>query len=286
MRKVMMNWDTLTPNERSIMRYVFPFYGFMSHILRYAFNYPIDHPFRASILSNFARNEVNDYGTGLPEKFLNNFFFGHPNAQGMTNSLNLKPFNPFRDVANYFTLAGFAGATNPIFTTIAQQLGIDTTTGGPDLYPHLQYNKDTGRLGATSPNILQSLLENTLPQSRVLTSLLNGSEFRQLSRTSPSSARSLVLSDLGIPQLIQPVNIPAEVSKAELARERSQSLAMSSALRTGNDTSALRYPLLAPLIGQIRTLQGQGQLAAYQPQVAAPNMLQVAQQGLLSNLGI
>jgi hypothetical protein len=204
----------------------------------------------------------------------------------MTNSLRLGPLNPFRDVANYFTLAGFLGATNPILTTISQMAGVNTTQGGPDLYPHLEYNPDTGRLGATMPNPLQALLNNTLPQSRLLTDLLNGSEFRQLTRANAQSAKNLVLSDMGIPMLFQPVNIPMETAKAELARERSQSLAMSAALRTGNDTSAMRYPQLAPLLGQIRSLQASGALSQFQPQVAAPNMLQLAQQGLMSNLGI
>lgn len=282
-KKVMQSWTDLTPIERSVGRYVFPFYGFMQHITRFALRYPMDHPFRAAVMGSLARTEMDDLGTGLPEKFLNSFFLGHPDKNGVVKTIQLGGMNPFRDVANYFTLAGLLGNTNPVFNTIAQELGIDTQTGAPGLYPDLQFDAQTGRLKVNTGNPLQNLVQNTLPQSRVLLGLAqSSSEFKDLMKRDPEAAGRLMRSQLGLPVLFAHVNVPQEEAKAEIARATGQQQAFQNALKTGKDEEARRYPALRPLLDQIRQLQASGQLNDYIPQQETISPLHLAQQAILA----
>lgn len=274
-RKTLQTWDTLTPIERSIMRYIFPFYGFMQHILRYTMKYPFDHPTRAAIIGSFARNEFEDFGTSLPERLLNSFFLGPMDINGNVKAINLAGMNPFADVANYMTLAGFLSATNPLIGTALEQAGIDKATGGPELFPTLHYDADSGRLRMDSPNPLQNLVQNTIPQSRILFGMAGAStEFKELMRRDPEAAQRLMLSQAGIPVLLRSYNIPQEQFKAELARSEDQRDVLNTALRTGDDSRANDFPALRPLLQQVRQLQESGQLDALQAgsgeQVASP----------------
>lgn len=265
-RKILQQWDELTPIERTILRNVFPFYGFMQHILRYTLTYPFDHPVRASIMGSFARNELEDLGTGLPQTFLNSFFLGSPDANGNVKSINLRGLNPFTDVANYFTLAGFLGATNPLLTTALQSAGVDTQTGGPELYPSLRYDPDTGRLTADTGNPLLRLVENTIPQTRILTALTGmSSEYKALLQTNPAAARRMMMSQAGLPVVMRDYNVPQEQFKAELRREDAEDQARNEALKTGDYSYAREFPGLRSLLDQIEQLQGQGALDSYNP---------------------
>jgi hypothetical protein len=265
-RKILQQWDELTPIERTILRNVFPFYGFMQHILRYTLSYPFDHPIRASMMAQFARNELEDMNTGLPQTFLNSFFLGAPDKNGNVKSINLRGLNPFTDVANYFTLAGFLGATNPLISTTLQQAGIDTQTGGPELYPTLRYDARTGRLVADTGNPLLRLVENTIPQARILTALTGASsEFKALMQTNPAAAKRMLASQAGLPVMVRDHNVPQEQFKAELRRQDAQDSARNEALKTGDYDYAKEFPGLRPLLAQIEQLQGSGALAPYDP---------------------
>src|SRR5690606_20404401 len=101
--KVLQNWDAMTPLERSLLRNIFPFYGWMKHILMYTGSMPIDHPLRVGVLSNFARNEIEDWG--LPQRFYAMFMLGEPDKYGNVKAISFRGSNPFSDVANYMTLA-------------------------------------------------------------------------------------------------------------------------------------------------------------------------------------
>ena len=192
-RKVLQTWDDMTPVERSILRRVMPWYSFAKLILGYVAKYPIDHPVRAAVTASIARAELDDLGTGLPETFLNVFFLGEPDDNGHVTALTPGGMNPFRDVANYFTLAGFLGSTNPLLSTILETAGIDTGTGGPELYPNLRYSPETGRLTVDNPNPLLTLVSNVIPQTRILTALTGTSaEYRELLATNPAAARRLL----------------------------------------------------------------------------------------------
>lgn len=268
-RRVMMSWDSLTPFERTTVRSIFPFYGFAQHVLRYAFHYPADHPFRTAVVASIARNEANDLQTGLPQSLLSSMFLGHPDANGQVKELMLGSLNPFRDVATMTTLQGWAAATNPVLSTGLDQLGVDTSNGGPVLYPNLKYDPDTGRLAASSTNPALDLLYNTIPQSQIIGQLLNrSSEVKALARQDPNAALRLIESQAGIPVVFKTDNLYQKQFTSELNREKAQQSALKQALVSGNDTEAMRFPQLAQVLPQIRQMQASGQLAAFTPNPA------------------
>lgn len=272
LKKTMITWDNATPIERTIIRNIMPFYGFTSHMMRYVMGYPGDHPVRASVLAQVARTESEDQGSGLPSAFLNAFFFGHQDANGNQSGINLSAVNPFATIANNFQLAGFVSGLNPGLTTLLQSLGVDTSRGAPELYPQLAYDPDTGKLTAQTTNPLLGLIQNTLPQSRLLSELVGtSSEFRALLRSNPDGAKRLIQNQLGLPVIYRQYNIPSEVAKAEVTRMTDQQTALSTALRTGDYSDASKYPGLMALINQIHQLQSQGAFTQFTPQTTYPS---------------
>jgi hypothetical protein len=282
-RKIMQNWDEITPLERTVMRYVFPFYGWMNHVMRYVASYPFDHPIRASVMAQFARNELEDMGTGLPQSFLNMFFVGDVDYEGKVKAINTAGMNPFSDVANYFTLAGFTGNVNPVISAVLTTLGVDTGRGAPTLYPNLQYDPQTGRLVAKNDSLVMNFAQAVVPQSRVLFAASGmSSEWKELLRRNPDAAGRMLASQVGIPIVMKDIPIYEEQFKGELARSDAQNTAVRDALKSGGELNG--YPGLNAFMDQIRALQSQGQLADYTPQQDTPSFLEVAQQGLASSL--
>lgn len=267
-QKILQDWDRLTPVERQVMRYVFPFYGWMQHVMRYAFTYPIDHPFRASVTAAFARNELDDMQSGLPERFMNMFFIGQPDENGRVRGINLNGLNPFADVANTFTLSGFAGNAGPYIGSLLQMFGVDPISGGPMLYPDLRYDAQTGRLVADTGSPLSIVAGNFAPQTRLLMNYtIDSGEFKDQLRRNPDAAARALSNALGLPSLPRDVNVYQEIIDSELARQDSQTEARREALRTGSYGEAYRYPGLREFLDQIRVLQEGGQLEAYEPDI-------------------
>lgn len=264
-RKVMMDWTSLTPFERSTLKAIFPFYGFMNHAMRYVLRYPVDHPLRAEIVGAFGRTEAQDSKI-LPSSFLAALFFGGTSNTGQRNALNTAPVNPFGDVANMFTFAGFLSATNPVIGTILESVGL--VRGEAELYPTLRYDPETGRLSATHGNPILKLLENTIPQTAVISSMLGlNSEFRDRMRRDPAAASRFLWSSAGMPLIWRSWSIPGEVAKAEIARGKAERSMRSEALQSGDWTQALRYPGLRDDYAKLLAATPQ-ELAQYQPQGA------------------
>ncbi len=273
-RKLLQKWDRMTPIERTVIRYAMPFYGWASHILPYVLKYPFDHPWRAEIMSNFTRNEIQDMGSGLPERFLNAFFLGHPDAKGNIKAIQTGGLNPFSGVANYFTWAGFTGNMNPVVGSILEALGVDTRSGGPELYPELSYDPETGRVTTKGKSFLPALIGNLIPQSQILTDLFLGSnDFKSLLKSDPQAAARRLLSEGGLPILYRQYNLPQEQFKAELARQSAQATAKSKALKSGDINSLNRYPALRGYVAQLNALRSSGRLGAYTPQGQSPGVL-------------
>ena len=271
-RKTFMQWDRATPIERSTFRMLFPFYTWAHHIIQYSLKYPMDHPFRAGVVSAFSRNELKDLGTGLPQSLMASLFLGHPDAHGNITSIQLSGMNPFRDVANYMTLGGWLGAMNPAISTVLEQAGVQTQ--GSNLYPNLQYDPQTGRLKATHPNFLQNLIYNTIPQTQLLSGLLDHtSELQDLMARDRGAGTRLALGQLGMPVLWRQYNLPQEAFKAELAREKSATDTQTQALQTGQWESAARTPSLQPLFGQLDALQRAGMQFNPAQQISQMNQL-------------
>jgi len=283
-KRTMQSWDSLTPLERSVARNVVPFYSFMQHITRFVFNYPMDHPVRTAIMSSFARNELEDKKTGIPEMIQGMIPLGGKDKEGNQKYLSTRGINPFNDVASYFTLQGLAGNTNPILTTVLNQLGVDTQTGGPNLYPNLRYDSETGRLTADTGNPLTNLATNIVPQARLLEEISGrSSEFNALLRTNPQAAIKMMRAQAGLPNLFQDYNIPEQQIKTELKLQDAQNKAKSEFLKTGNPDVAARYPGLQPFIQRINTLRAGGQLTPYQPKESSPEFVKALQEVMLGN---
>lgn len=266
-RQILQNWDTITPMERSAMRFLMPFYGWTRTLLRYTLTYPADHPWRMSILANLARAEMTDQQSGLPQRLRDLLFFGDVDAEGNQKAINVSGLNPFRDVASYFTLAGFltsgegdigvlTSQLNPLISTTLQWAGVDPSSGSPELYPDMRYDPTTGQLiAAPRENPALGMLGNFLPQSRVLTQMTGMSQqFRELSARNPQAAGRMLASSAGLPVLQRTVNVPQEVTKAEAQRLKFLRTQLNDALKSGDRGGFVSaYPTLGTLYDTMAT---------------------------------
>lgn len=266
-RQILQNWDTLTPLERSAMRFLMPFYGWTRTLLKYTLTYPSDHPWRMSIISNFARAEMTDQNLGLPQRLRDLLFIGDVDANGNQQAINLSGMNPFRDIASYFTLAGFIGSgegdigvltsqMNPAISTVLQWAGVDPSSGSPELYPDMRYDPTTGQLVvAPRENPGLTAIGNLLPQTRLFTSLTGMSnQFKELAARDPKAAGRMLASSAGIPVLNRTVNVPQEVTKAEAQRLKYMREQLNAALKSGDtSTFGAMYPTLRTLVDKIKT---------------------------------
>ena len=265
-RQILQNWDTLTPLERSAMRFLMPFYGWTRTLLKYTLTYPSDHPWRMSIISNFARAEMTDQNSGLPQRLRDLLFIGDVDAEGNQKAINLSGMNPFRDIASYFTLAGFVSGgegdigvltsqMNPAISTVLQWAGVNPSSGSPELYPDMRYDPTTGQLVvAPRENPGLTAIGNLLPQSRLLMNLTGASnQYRELAARDPGAAGRMLASSAGIPVLNRTVNVPQEVTKAEALRLKYMRQQLNEALKSG-DSSAFNamYPTLTSLVDKLK----------------------------------
>lgn len=267
-RKTMYTWDNMTPFERQTMRFIFPFYGFMSHIGRFAYRYAVDHPVRLAWTAAFARNEIEDWNSGLPERLRSMILVG--GEDGKSTGINLAGWNPFGDVANMLTLTGWLSQMNPIISTIAEQFGIDPRTGQANLYPESMYDPVSGRLVLQTRNPATALLENLIPQTQLLTDAAGWNDnLTSLARTDPAAAQRLRLSSFGIPNLWRGVDLPLEAMKAEGSRYNAFTQTLSQAL--AHPDKPTPYPVLNELRDQILRLQSESPeaLRPYSPAAIA-----------------
>lgn len=250
-RNNIQDWMSATPIERSVIRSIIPFYGYMGHAMRFVLRYPFDHPLRTEMITKLAKTEMED--EALPDRFLSMLFMGGIGEHGEQNALNAGPFNPFGDIANYMTIQGVLGGTNPVIQTILKTVGVDS--GQQELYPSLRYNTETGRLSAAGTNPLTNMLHNTLPQSQVITALLGiNEEYKDMARRDPAAANRYLASGLTIPIAWRQINVDQELFKAEIARQDAQAKVKAEALKTGDWSEALRYPSLREYLEAIESL--------------------------------
>lgn len=263
-RNIFPQFYEMTPIERQIIRSVFPFYGFTQHIIRYAMRYPADHPVRTAILGSVARGELEDLGTGLPEQFMGMFFFGKGSVPGAQRAISTASFNPFGQVADIFTISGFLSGANPILSTALEQVGI--VSGGPELYPDLHYNAQTGRLEATQSNPLLSLISNTIPQTDIITSLLGmNADFNDKLRSDPAAAIRMLATRGGLPLVYRQIDTAGTIARNEQTVYDAQQQAFRDALRSGDYGAASRWPGLQGQLQAVQALQQSGGAVPFQP---------------------
>ncbi len=248
--KVLQDWDSMLPMERTLLRPVIPFYGWMKHILRFTLSLPVDHPLRVSIMANMGRAEIEDFGTALPEQLLSLVpipFMGHEKAGvGTQWMVSLRGANPFADVANYFTLAGFVSNLNPFLEAGLQSMGVNPATGKPQSYGQQVYNPLTGRAETKTPGLAYSIATSIIPLLEPALAGLGVGEGANLAKLDPDAAQQRMLSRLGFPTALKPkpYNLRKEAAVAELSRLQIQDQAYNNALRTGQYRGAMRYPNL------------------------------------------
>lgn len=278
-RKFMYSWDSMTPYERFTARMIFPFYGFMSHVMRFAYRFAVDHPVRMAVTAGFARSELTDWADGLPQRLRGMIFSQSPKdyTPGTTiKGFNMAGFNPFGDVASMLTLTGWLSQVNPVLSTVAEQFGIDPRTGQANLYPKSAYDPETGRLSLQTRNPVISLMENLIPQTQVLGL---SPDAQRLARVDPEASTRMKLSSFGIPMLVRDINLSEESMTAESTRRNAYSQALSQALR--NPSASTRYPSLNALQDQMDVLK------QTHPEVAAkysPASVADIQRGIVTNL--
>jgi len=271
MRKTAQFWGEMTPIERNVIRQIFPFYAFTGHMMRYVANFPFDHPLRASIVANIARAELTDQKDGLGIDLLDSIGLGPIGKDGKQRRLSMSGINPFSNVADTFTMAGFLAGLNPVIQTGLEQAGMQV--GGSGVQQQ-RYNPDTGKLENVKPDLIPSLVGNILPQALAAQRLLGlDPKFATLQRDNPEAARRMMASSMGLPNILSNDNAFIPLMKAELARQTSQKKALTEALRTGDLSEADKYPGLAAYIAQIRALRDAGQLTAYNPSNDSPGTM-------------
>ncbi len=247
--KVFQNWDTMTPFERVVVRGVMPFYGFTRYIMRYVGTYPFDHPVRAAITSNFARNELEDWRKGgLPEQMMRLLYLGHVDDHGNVKAISTTGPDPFMNIGSYFTFGGFLSRTNPAISGLAEWLGINTKEAAPDLYPDLEYDPQTGKMKATKGSTL-GILTSYVPQLDAVTAMLGvNKDLAALKRRDPEAWRAQVLGQLGLRFVPRTYNLPLERGKAEVQRYDALQAALNDLIKRGDMTALDRYPQLRALV--------------------------------------
>lgn len=256
-RRTFTDYTAFTPIERNAIRSIIPFYSYMGHAARFVMRYPLNHPYRAQVVSRIAEIEKERLGA-LPGSFLSFF----PIMSGRI-FISLRPFEPFGDTANMASVAGWVSSMNPAIQVALRQIGV--TRGEADLYPTTRFDPETGRMKAVRPNLLTDLVTGAVPRAGLLLSLAGmNPDYNELRARDPDAAVRSLAAQAGVPRLWRGFNVPEEIIRAEVGRVQSQQDVLNEALRTGDWTEALRYPNLRAYHDQIRQLSPE-ELEALQP---------------------
>ncbi len=242
--KAFADHASLTPVERQIAKSVIPFFSWTRHLLKYAFTYPVDHPVRAGIMANLATSEFSDNLSGLPRDFAQMFFLGD-------KAFDIRQINPFRDMGNDLTLAGFVGSLNPAAEGIFRALGINPINASQELYPELTVDPNTGKLVTKRKDAPLALAESFVPQIQGVEGLLGFSDqLRTLKKNNPSAYWSTLARYLHFPWLPRTIDKSQARASEELNVTRVATQDVSAAMKTGNFSQLDRYNKV-PFQGQL-----------------------------------
>lgn len=220
MQDWLMDWTQLLPVERGILRSVFPFYSFMSHIMRAAVKFPFDHPVRVAVINAFTRAEIEDWESRYPPIFRRLLGMADVDEKDHWLGINVDSFNPFRDVGNLMTMGTLLSSTHPMIQTALQQVGVDPMSGGPEYAPHFIYDPvNAGGRSYDAGNPIINLAADLVPQSQAIARWMGlDSDFRQFAEENPAAANRAIASGLRIPIVYRDVDVNAEVAKDEIKR--------------------------------------------------------------------
>lgn len=236
--KVFADMDRMTPLERTIIRYAMPFYGWTSHILKYVATYPLDHPYRAAVLSQMINQEWSDWNTGIPQSMMYLLELGGVGPDGSATVLDVRQLDPLRSVDDVFTMTGFLSSLNPaIQNMVLPALGIDPTTAGPlDLYPTMTIDQFYGTEQAKPRNplgVAEAGIAGYIPQATAVETVLGLTSYaRWAKQNDPQAYRNQIYQAFNYPWVPYKVNLYQVVAKTE---ERNYNVARDAATAALND---------------------------------------------------
>lgn len=205
---VLHDWYRQTPLEKSVIREIFPFYGFQKAVVTYALTYPMDHPLRAATMANSQRIIEQDSNQMLPQSWEKYLGLGAPNP--LTGALSVLPstsLNPFASASSLFTLAGIFDRTNPLITQVLESAGWTPPSASAELFPQLSYSASTGGLVVAQPGILGRIgtgIINIFPQADAIAEALKlTSADKAKAATDPQSWVQDISQKLGLPLGLQ-----------------------------------------------------------------------------------
>ena len=252
-RKLVVNLDSMSPFERTIMKQVFPFYSFTRFATKFLVQLPFDHPLRVSMLSQLSNQAQEEWGTGLPQTMMSLFFIGEPNAKGDITTVNLRNMNPFRSISNSFTLAGFMSSLNPLLQAPFVAAGFNTLGGTSQLYPEIVYDAQTGGLVAARPKgDLMTAAEGFVPELGALDAYFGISDnLRSLKTTDQGAFDRELMNMFNLPFAISQYNMPQTRGRiAENAYKGAQN-ALTAYKKSGDFAGTIGRYNLIPYNGQM-----------------------------------
>jgi hypothetical protein len=245
--RVMGNLQAMTPLERSVARKIMPFYGWTKHILKYVLTYPVDHPWRTMFLATLATQNTDTFSTGLDERMQLLFFLGQPDPSGNVTAVDVRALDPFRDVANYATLAGWLSSLNPILTAPVTAIDPSIIYGANTLNPNVTYSDLYGTNVAQPSGGWLTALEQEIPEVGALDQALGWSaQARAIKKEGGTAALKDTLSSLGFPWTTQQLNLQQISAKHEIDRYNQAANDALNAWQTGDFTRLLQYPGTVP----------------------------------------
>lgn len=241
--RTMGNLRAMSPFERHTLTTLMPFYGWTKHILRYVASYPMDHPYRAMVISNLANMNSEDVPSGLPLRIQLLFFLGSPNQDGTVTALDIRALNPLRDVANYATWSGLLSALNPVVTGPLSTIDPEIIYGGNVLYPTLSYSSLYGVREAAPAGNIGNFISSYIPQFQALEAALQlGAQYRQLRKQDPTAFVNTITTALGIPFTPETINLKQMAASAEISKYQVASQAAQAAWESGDFSQIAGYP--------------------------------------------
>ena len=249
--RFLANTLEMSPLERSVIRYVMPFYGWTRHVIRYVLRFPYDHPLRTSTLTAIANVSTMDDPTGIPLYMYRLFFMGQPDKFGNVGVIDTRQWNPIRDVSNYMSLSGYISGLNPFLSSILRTAGVNTLSASPELYPSLTYNAFYGTMeGSSGVSLPNALVQDMFPQVNTLQSYLSSTSYlRHLFKTNPARAEQQLFAGLGIPWVPYSVNLKQEQIRSQIDQYDMAKSAVNAALMANNMVFLNGYSGALPFSG-------------------------------------
>jgi hypothetical protein len=227
----------------------FPFYGWTKHVLTYVLTYPIDHPYRATFLSQLATQNSEDIASGLPTRIQLLTLLGKPDAFGNVSAIDTRVFDPLRDTANYASITGLWQSLNPVLSAPAAYVDPQIVFGGNDLYPKVTYSQLYGVKTAGAQGNAYTAAEQFIPELSAVDQAFNLSgQYAYLKSQGGNAFSKKIFESLNVPFFqLQHINLRQIAAQNELDRFSQAKADALQAAQTGDMSSLSGYAPDAPI---------------------------------------